>query len=509
VPDKDLRLLAHTIARTAKNKDDIPLMCVEDARDILARSGIESLAKVTPSTLARLLRQRGLSARQVRTLRARPPRVSIKTSGPNHVHHFDASVVTQLWFGKSGLVYDQDLKRTAYKNKPKKLRAIASRERQIIRYGVVDAASGSGFIDYFEANGETAADAIDFLIAGWRRKTDPRFEFHGVPKILVADKGSATLKPGSPCFQFVSNLGVRAITHAPGNPAAKGVIEQFLGWWEKRFESRLPLDPPANVAELREFAFDFQIYLQSTRKHSRHGQTRFEAWRRIEQGDLRELPRDEKALKEIVSYAPVTRQCTDQGVVRFGGVEWRCPSSDLCGRDVLVYRDLWAAKEGATRIEVVDAKRPDGERFVCEALVKDAWGYRVDSAEWGRPKRLPDTAQQKEVKAALSTELPEKLRAFGGWAKPADGKEKVAAMPRVGAELAPEKVPVKRLSNAKARDLLRAELDEVGIAELTTEDWFVVDAAWGESVTEAQVKAMAERVVSMRLSGGHEEERTA
>lgn len=504
VPEDDLFKLAHVISRTAKHKDETPLLSVENARDILVRSGVESLGTVTASTLARLLRERGLSARQVRELRARPPRVAVKVSGPNAVHHLDASVCPQFFFGKSGLVYDQDLKSTIYKNKPKRVRAVFTRERLVIRWAVIDAASGAFYVDYVESAGETAADAIDFLIAGWSRKSDPRYEFHGVPRILVGDKGSATLKPGSPCFQFVSNLGCRPITHAPGNPAAKGVVESFMGWWERSFEARLALQPAADVGELRAWAADFAIHLQTTRTHSRHGQTRFDAWRRIAQEDLRELPRDRERITEVVSYAPVSRVVTSRGIVNFGGSEWRVPSSDLHGKRVLVYRDLWKPNS----IELVLEERPDGERYVAEPLARDAWGYAEGAAEWGKPKRLPDSRGQTAMKAALKEELPE-LRALGEWAEAGD-EGKVASIPRRGEELEPVASPkVAMLSNSAARDLLRELLDEKGISTLTTEDWFVVDEAWGESVAEKAVAAMADRIVAMRFSGGSAEERTA
>jgi len=498
VPPEALRMLAHVISKTAKSKEDVPLMCVQDARNILVRNGVAALEGVSVSRLSELLREHGISARQVRRVRTKSPAVSIRTDGPNHIHFFDASVCPQFFYGGSGITYRADLKATVYKNKPKKVRAVYTDARLMIRYGIVDAASGAFYVDYFEAPGEQAADAIDFLWMAWSRKSDPRFPFHGVPKMVVGDKGSATLKPGSPCHRFVSNLGVRAITHAPGNPRAKGAVEQLMNWWERRFESRLALEAAPNLAELRARAHAVQIELQNEAVHTRHNMTRFSAWMRIEQDSLRELPRDERVKRDAASYAPTERVVTTQGIVKFDGREWRAPSVELYGRPVLVYRDLWDRE----RIEVVLAEDQTGPRFVAEPLARDQWGYVLDAkSEWGEPRRLPDTAQQREFKDALRAPLPEDLKAFPETTPVED--QRVVAIPRVGEEISPDAAE-RRVSNARAIDAIRAELEERGVFELTSEDWSAISRL-GETVTREEIDAAIEHIVATRLSGGTKE----
>jgi len=293
VSDTDILKLANAIARTTTAKDgkSLPLLTVERAAGILARNGCESLARVSTSRLATLLRERGLHRKGIRELRTRPPRVRVATAHPNQVHVLDASHCVRFFFGRHGLTYRQDLDRTVYKNKPAKVRAIYNDDRLVWRLAIIDHTTSAFYVRYFEMPGEHPAAMVEFLIDARREKPDPRFEFHGVPEILYSDKGIATAGDNSPVRTFAENLGVRVADHAAGNPAAKGSIEGFMPHWERYFEGPLALEPARSVAELNAWAFEAAIELQTTRAHRRHGRTRFEAWRSIEQEDLRELPR--------------------------------------------------------------------------------------------------------------------------------------------------------------------------------------------------------------------------
>lgn len=504
--ERDLKRLAHSLAATSTAKDgkSIPLLSVHRAASILAASGAETLAGQTPATLARKLREQGLSRRAISQLRTRPPRVSIKTSHPNQVHLLDASHCVKFFFGGSGLVWRRDLEKTFYKNKPEKVRAILDSGSTIWRLAIIDHTTSAFFVKYYEMPGESPAATVEFLVEAWRRKTG--YEFHGVPTCLFSDKGIATAGTASPVVRFAENLGVKVVAHAAGNPAAKGAIESFMAFWEREFEGPLALSPARNIDQLNAWAFEHAVAVQTGYTHSRHNMTRFEAWRSIAHEDLRELPADESALKEIVRYSPVERLVTSQGVLRFAGAEWRVPESDLYGRRVMVYRDFW--RKGGVQCAL--AGQEDAVRFDCAPLSRDAWGFAADAVPFGTYRRLKDTTQQQAYKAALRTELGE-IRAYGESASPAQsGAREIPPLPRVGEALVPvSESPARALSNARARDALRASLEEHGVYELTHEDWFTVDAAWGDVVTEAEVKAMAERLVAQRLQAGGAEKRTA
>ena len=500
--EEDLKRLAHSRAATSTGKDgkSVPLLSVHRAAEILAASGAETLARQTPGTLARKLREQGLSRRAISQLRTRPPRVSIKTAHPNQVHLLDASHCVKFFFGGSGLVWRRDLEQTFYKNKPEKVRAILDSGSTIWRLAIIDHTTGAFFVKYYEMPGESPAATVDFLIEAWRRKSG--YEFHGVPTCLFSDKGIATAGDSSPVVRFAENLGVKVVAHAAGNPAAKGAIEGFMSFWEREFEGPLALSPARNIDQLNAWAFQHAVRVQTGYTHSRHGMARFEAWRSIEHGDLRELPADESALKEIVRYSPVERVVTSQGVLRFAGAEWRVPESDLYGRRVMVYRDFW--RKGGVQCALTGTE--DAVRYDCAPLSRDAWGFAEDAVPFGTYRRLKDTSQQKAYKAALRADLGE-IAVYGEGSSSA---REITPLPRIGEELVPtSEAPTRALSNARARDALRAALEEAGVYELTHEDWFTVDAAWGDVVTESDVEAMVERLVAQRLQAGGAEEKTA
>lgn len=525
VREDDLAALAAAISSTSTAKDgkSIPLLTVHRAAEILVENGHESLGNVRPDRLAALLRERGLSRRGIRDLRARPPRVRIRTSHPNQVHLVDATHCVRFFFGRSGLVFRQDLERAIYKNKPAAVRAIygPDGDDRIWRHVVVDHTSSAFYVRYYQVPGENPATTVDFLMAAWRTK--PGFEFHGVPLVLYSDKGIGTLGAASPVRRFCENLGVKCVAHAPGNPAAKGAVESLMAYWEREFEGPLALQPAFNLTQLNAWALEHAVYLQGTRIHSRHGRTRLEAWRAILPEQLRELPQGEEAereLRRIATFKPVERRVTDDGLVRFGGREWRVPTADLHGRHVLVYRDFW----DRSKIKVALAGKEDAERYSCDELARGEWGFYENAVEFGTYRRLRDTGQQKAYKAALRAG-PEALKDVnvyghhgdsllrrGGYEGQAESTEDggTLAMPRRGEEIAPHKTPPERtVSNTRARELVLELLDERGI-EPDTEVWAVLDEDLGAGeATEASARAAAERIVRLRLSSGHEEERTA
>jgi len=509
VSETDLLKLANAIAKTTTAKDgkSLPLLTVERAAGILARNGCPSLASVSTSRLATLLRERGLHRKGIREMRTRPPRVRVATAHPNQVHVLDASHCVRFFFGRHGLTYRQDLDRTVYKNKPAKVRAIYNDDRLVWRLAILDHTTTAFYVRYVEMPGEHPAATVEFLIDAWREKPDPRYEFHGVPEILFSDKGIATAGDNSPVRTFAENLGVRVVDHAAGNPAAKGAIEGFMAYWERYFEGPLALEPARSVAELNAWAFEEAITLQTTRAHRRHGRTRFEAWRSISQEHLRELPRGETAarrLMDLATYKPTSRKVTTDGLVRFAGREWRVPLSDLHGRHVLVYRDFW--KAGSIQVALEGAAEP--VRYECAPVEVGAWGFREDAVPFGEYRRLPDTAQQREVKRALKVELGPV--AVYSQERPAAETPEPLAVPRRGEEMVPASEPAARmLSAAKARDRLYAVLDDMGVS-IDTEMWAVIDERWpgGEPVAEEAVQPLADELARLKF-GQAGEERTA
>jgi transposase InsO family protein len=93
---------------------------------------------------------------------------------------------------------------------------------KVFRYVLWDGASGSIQPWYTEAAGESQASLFNFLMHAWS-KQDGRL-FHGVPKVLIWDKGSANQSHA--IRNLLKSLEVEAITHEAGNSRAKGGVER-------------------------------------------------------------------------------------------------------------------------------------------------------------------------------------------------------------------------------------------------------------------------------------------
>ncbi|MDR2924962.1 MAG: transposase family protein [Azoarcus sp.] len=77
------------------------------------------------------------------------------------------------------------------KNKPANYARVKLKVWRYVRY---DHASGSIDVRYYEAEGENQAALFDFLLWTWG-KQQSRLS-HGIPKILLWDKGSANTSHG-------------------------------------------------------------------------------------------------------------------------------------------------------------------------------------------------------------------------------------------------------------------------------------------------------------------------
>lgn len=193
---------------------------------------------VSASQVARLLRQRGLDTK---TLAASRTTQELRALYPNHVHQIDPSLCLLYYApgGKQHLMTEQKF----YKNK---LENFAKIKLKVWRYVRYDRASGVVDVRYFESAGESQAVLFDFLMWTWS-KQDGRLN-HGVPKMLLWDKGSANTSHG--IQHLLDSLGVKHETHAAGHAWAKGGVEQANNLVETHFESRLRLEPVNSVEEL-------------------------------------------------------------------------------------------------------------------------------------------------------------------------------------------------------------------------------------------------------------------
>ncbi|NMG29331.1 integrase [Aromatoleum evansii] len=244
---------------------------------------------VSAGHMNRLIRTRRLGVKQ--QSEARAP-TTLRSLHPNHVHQVDPSLCLVYYLrGEQRIIRDDEF----YKNKLEKLAKV---QFKCWRYVIYDHASGLFMPWYVEAAGESPLNLYRFLMFAWGRQEGRRF--HGVPKILMWDKGSANT--ATPVQNLLRALEVESITHAAGNARAKGGVENSNNLTETQFESRLRFDPVHSVAELNAAAAAWAeayganaIPGQDTRLR-RDGMAptaRYDLWMRIREDELRLLPPEE------------------------------------------------------------------------------------------------------------------------------------------------------------------------------------------------------------------------
>lgn len=282
------------------------------ATSILAQNGFE--ISVSNSRINTLLRDRQM---HLAAMKQAAPAQNMRSLHPNHVHQVDPSLclVYYLPNGEQHIMRDEEF----YKNK---LEKIAKIEFKVWRYVLTDHYSASIIIKYYQAKGETQANLYDFLLYCWSKKDSTLL--HGVPKLLIWDKGSAN---GAGAIKnALRSLDVQQIPHTAGNARAKGGVENGNNLGETLFESRLRLEPVSNVDELNAAAEHwYNAYNANAipnydsrlkRKHMAQPMARYGLWQMIRKEQLRILP-DIEVCRQLLSGADVERKVSQDLSISF------------------------------------------------------------------------------------------------------------------------------------------------------------------------------------------------
>ena len=216
---------------------------------------------------------------RVKDICAPRPAVKLVSLNPNHVHQVDCSVCDQYYPRDSdGKVMEKPF---TYKNKPNEAR------EKIWLFLLVDHNSNVKFAKYYLSPGESSEIMIDGMTEAWSLKDDSQFPFHGVPKIVYGDKGSALMS--QKVQNFLKALNVKVIEHKPGNPRAKGMVESGIGHIQRDFESELKLRPASSIEELNERIYNWTVE-HNMKVKSGESRSRNSIWKKITQDQLFELP---------------------------------------------------------------------------------------------------------------------------------------------------------------------------------------------------------------------------
>lgn len=368
--DKETMRIGATMIYGSKRQTDKIIMPTWKALEILEDNGKIRREEVGHSWFNRQLRQEKLTRER---MKSQTPAISLASKHPNHVHQMDFSVCVQYDFKEKGTKWkmvDRDMQKAFYKNKPGYWKKV---KKVLIRALMTDHCSGAFWVKYYYIAGESTEMIVDFALSAWEKKKDPEmYPFHGVPVILMVDPGSAN--KGQVFKNLMKGLRIKLEVHFPGHARVKGQVESMHGYWEEAFESELSLKKAMDIGELNTRAYDYAMYLNMTKKHKRHGLTRFSVWQLINQEQLRLLPGHEMC-KELCDFNPVQATIDGRKCIQFDGKLYQIKGPFRQGDKIWVIKNPY--KE--PYIEISN-KKENGEFFPVELIHTDKYGFNVNAA---------------------------------------------------------------------------------------------------------------------------------
>jgi transposase InsO family protein len=369
------------------------------ARSIAMENGFD--IPVGNSRLRSLMRQYNLT---ITDTKAPAPHQQMRSEYPNQVHCADPSV-SLLWFspgGKQKIVGDDE----HYKNKD----FYGDDKLKCWRYVLTDHYSASLCVRYYAALAETAENMYDFLLYAWGMKQNPLYAFHGLPKMLIWDKGSAN--KAKSVTRALTALRVEADPHLPGNPRAKGQVEEANNLVETHFESRLRFEPVRSIDALNDAAERWCTAYNAdmiagedcrlTRNRIKVG-SRLMLWQKIKPEQLRELP-DPDICRQIFTadiqrrkvggdlaisiVHPKVKRSLRYSVAHFPGI--------LVGQEVIVQPVLVDPK---ARVAISYKFEGKPVSYEVEPIEYNEAGFDLTAPVFGREyKRPPDTLREKNAR---------------------------------------------------------------------------------------------------------------
>jgi hypothetical protein len=402
-----------------RTSQSIPLPAC-DAKEILEDSG--KTTGVSASWFRARMRQEKISGQDL----LRPsPHVTLLSDHPNHVWQFDVTNCLQYFLDAKRGLGERDAEMTLYKNKiVKTAKAI---KKELLRYAVVDHCSGAFYFRYFYATGEKAADGSQFLLEAMRPKDElikrtwngesaaklGKFRFHGVPFMLVTDRGSiVAAKANQALFDA---LRVDLQTHLPGNPRAKGAIEGLMHILN-RFEGRLKLQRPADLDELNRWALDWCIAMNGV-KMMRGVAPRSALWSYITAEQLRLCP-EEELFRLMIKEPTLTRTADGGRLIKVDGQSYLIPDPQAAGHKVSVIRHPY--EYPAVEVHF------NGFVWLCQPIPKDQYGRLTNGVRYGEYEGIKHTETQK-----AKTEM-EQIGAAWGLTWKGTGDKRRAEAPPMG-----------------------------------------------------------------------------
>ena len=396
--DKEKLKMVANMRKISKRKNGKVTMPVTVIRSILQSDGID--VNVGDSRLRELLRKEHFSVKDMKTP---TPHQRMRSEHPNQVHLTDPSNCLLYYSpgGKQKIIDDDE----HYKNKD----FYEGKKLKCLRYVLTDHFSASVCVRYYEDAGETALNMYDFLLYAWGMKDDPLYVFHGIPKTLVWDCGSGNTARS--VTNALAALRVETIPHLPGNPRAKGQVENGQNLVETQFESRLRFEPVHSLQELNAAAerwcaaYNANMIPHQDTRLNRNGVTlsRLMLWQKIRPEQLMELP-DPEICRQIYATKIEGRKVGgDLSITIVHPNEKRSLRYSLAGLPGITVGDSVNVQPILVDPEplIKVSYKHDGKPISIEVppIVFNEAGFDIDAPVYGKEyKRLPDTIREKNIK---------------------------------------------------------------------------------------------------------------
>jgi hypothetical protein len=398
----------------------------------------------------------------------------IRSLYANQVHQYDTSVC-RYWLNPD----DQILfipKSTDYKNKElKKL----MKKRRLVRHVLIDHFTGAFFVYY--SFRQRIIDYEYFLYDAWREKG--KYIFHGAPDMLILDHDSGLRSHA--LMRLYKNLGIEVPEGKPYVPWEKGTVEGFNRIWERRFEWRFLFQQSGDLDQINQWAYDYAIKLQTTKKHRRHKHTRFDYWYNNIDGHLREIPAKNDFMK-LAYMKPVPRLLDHSGEFSYDNNKYEVKDLRNQWVDVIVRPDLYEKNKAVTYFWPSEKESREmllNHEIRSETIlpVGTAPGEFIASAnEWGTYSKVEPTQGEKNLEKVAKREIPE--------IKPFDHLEtNVQYIPKKGKVIQTEETRSFGPITYKPVQALIEIRDRMG-RRLTKEETAQIEAENNQSFTEDDIK---------------------
>lgn len=360
---EQLRLVSGVLLASMNQKGQ--RMPVGTALSML-RAGGSLTSAASDSTVSRQLYAHMLHPEQL-TLPTES--VMMTSKHPNHVWQVDSTTGAYYYLPGGRLRWmDED---EANKNKLHNLVKVAS--DLLTRYSATDHTTHAFKVRYF-LGGESTQNLIEFLV--WAMSRQGVSPLHGVPFMLFGDQGPANKSHLMGCF--CKRLSIDLILHKPGNARATGSVEKSHDLARMHLETRYQFQDP-NEVTLDKLNLDAEAWAAaycSTRKHSRHGRTRYAAWMEIDRypGALR-VAATLEALQEAATSRPHEARVDNSRRISFKGKGYNLTlvPGVIAGMRVTVQTNVFRAP--AIDVQVTDADTGEVSWQVVEPEPLNEWGY--------------------------------------------------------------------------------------------------------------------------------------